>query len=153
MAGLPRWTHLALQVRDIDESIAWYTTLTPLELLEKREDGNGFGAWLGHTDAPDSPFILVLAQFLEGHDPNPDTPSHAIGPFSHLGFEVAERADIVRIAAVAEAGGWLTTPPIDLPPPIGYVCMVTDPDGNTVEFSHDQGVFEFAQEHFRRPTD
>jgi hypothetical protein len=29
--------------------------------------------------------------------------------------------------------------------------MVRDPDGNTVEFSHDQGVYEFAQEHFTRP--
>ena len=141
---LPRWTHLALRVRDIDASIAFYTEHTPLELLDRREDDNGFGAWLGHGDSPDSPFLLVLAQFLPGHEPFPGPPS-AIGPFGHLGIEVESRADVDAVAATAEAGGWLQTPPIDLPPPIGYVCMVRDPDGNTIEFSHDQGVFEFAQ--------
>ena len=72
------------------------------------------------------------------------------GSFAHLGFEVAERSDIDDIAALAEQGGWLATPPLQLPYPIGYICMVRDPDGNTVEFSHDQGVYEFAQEHFSR---
>jgi catechol 2,3-dioxygenase-like lactoylglutathione lyase family enzyme len=150
MAGLPRWTHLALAVRDIDRTIDWYTTHTPLELLTRREDEHGYGAWLGHADSPDSPFILVLAQFFPGHDPHPDAVPSPLGPFAHLGFEVAERSDIDEIAAVAEAGGWLASAPVELPPPIGYICMVRDPDGNTVEFSHDQGVFAFAQEHFRR---
>lgn len=148
MPGLPRWTHLALSVRDIDAMIDWYTTYTPLELLDRRQDEHGFGAWLGHSDSPDAPFILVLAQFLDGHEPAAGAAPSPIGPFSHLGFEVAERADIDEIAARAEAGGWLITPPTDLPPPIGYICMVTDPEGNTIEFSHDQGVFEFARTHF-----
>ena len=29
---------------------------------------------------------------------------------------------------------------------IGYVCFVDDPDGNTIEFSHKQAVFETIQE-------
>ena len=33
----------------------------------------------------------------------------------------------------------------DLPPPVGYVCAVTDPDGNVVEISHDQGVYATVQ--------
>lgn len=151
MAGLPRWTHLALSVNDIDEMIEWYTTYTPLQLLDRREDANGYGAWLGHSDAPDTPFILVFAQFFAGSEPGPGSEPKPLGSFAHLGFEVAERSDIDHIAAVAEAGGWLATPPLQLPYPIGYICMVHDPDGNTVEFSHDQGVYEFAQEHFARP--
>lgn len=152
MAGLPRWTHLALSVNDIDAMIEWYTKHTPLELLTRREDAHGYGAWMGHSDSPDSPFILVFAQFFAGHEPQPDAKPTPIGPFAHLGFELAARSDIDDIAATAEAGGWLATAPIELPPPIGYVCMVNDPDGNTVEFSHDQGVYEFAQEHFSRAT-
>jgi lactoylglutathione lyase len=151
VAGLPRWTHLALSVTDIDTMIDWYTTYTPLQLLVKRQDANGYGAWLGHPDAPDTPFILVFAQFLPGHEPGEDSRPTPLGSFSHLGFEVAERSDIDEIAAVAAQGGWLATPPTQLPHPIGYICMVRDPDGNTVEFSHDQGVYEFAQEHFTRP--
>ena len=151
MAGLPRWTHLALSVTDIDTMIDWYTTYTPLQLLVKREDANGYGAWLGHPDAPDTPFILVFAQFFPGHEPDENSKPKPLGSFAHLGFEVAERSDIDEIAAIAEEGGWLATPPTQLPYPIGYICMVRDPDGNTVEFSHDQGVYEFTQEHFSRP--
>jgi catechol 2,3-dioxygenase-like lactoylglutathione lyase family enzyme len=139
---LPRWTHIALQVADIDASIDFYTANTPLDLLDRREDANGFGAWLGHRDQPGSPFILVLAQFFVGKSPYGDDPSR-IGPFGHLGIELATRADVDAAAAAAEAGGYLQSPAVDLPQPIGYVCMVHDPDGNTIEFSHDQGVYEF----------
>ena len=33
-----------------------------------------------------------------------------------------------------------------MPDPIGYICALTDPDGNMIEFSYDQGVYEKAQE-------
>jgi hypothetical protein len=33
-------------------------------------------------------------------------------------------------------------PPTMMPDPIGYICMLRDPDGNMVEFSYDQGVYE-----------
>ncbi|MGG7377559.1 VOC family protein, partial [Escherichia coli] len=55
----PRWTHIAIRVRDIDASIDWYRTFTPLELLDKRSDEYGYGAWLGQPDSADRPFILV----------------------------------------------------------------------------------------------
>ena len=29
----PRWTHVALRVRDVEASIAWYTEFTTLEVL------------------------------------------------------------------------------------------------------------------------
>ena len=45
------------------------------------------------------------------------------------------------IAKRAEAAGCLAMPPTMMPPPIGYICMVADPDGNMVEFSWDQGVW------------
>ena len=35
----------------------------------------------------------------------------------------------------------------ELPPPVGYICMLRDPDGNLVEFSWDQGVYAKAREH------
>ena len=37
-------------------------------------------------------------------------------------------------------------PPTDMPPPIGYICMLTNPDGNMVEFSYDQGVYALARQ-------
>lgn len=142
----PRWTHIALRVSDIDASIAWYEDFTPLELLDRRQDDLGFGAWLGQPDSPDKPFILVLAQFLPETDPFGDSPKEVLAPFAHFGIELPEHADIDAIAARGDAAGCLAMAPQELPPPIGYVCMLRDPDGNMVEFSYDQGVYAKANE-------
>lgn len=136
-----RWTHIALRVKDIDATIAWYTEYTPLELLDRREDQHGFGAWLGMSDMIDNPFILVVAQFLEGHDPFASAPNAVLGPFAHFGIEVPEEEDIDAIAERGREADCLTMPPTMMPPTIGYICMLNDPDGNTVEFSWDQGVY------------
>jgi lactoylglutathione lyase len=142
----PRWTHIALRVKDIEASIAWYAEYTPLHLLDQRADAFGFGAWLGHPDSADRPFILVLAQFLPATDPFKGSPQEILAPFAHLGIEVASRDQIRAIAAKAEAAGCLGMPPTEMPPPIGYICMLRDPDGNMIEFSFDQGVYAKAQE-------
>lgn len=144
-----RWTHVALRVNDIDATIEWYTTHTPLTLLTRREDPDGYGAWLGHQDNVDHPFLLVVSQFFEGHDPFGDSPHAVLGPFAHLGIELSSREDIDDAAAAAEADGSLAMPPTQMPPPIGYICMTKDPDGNTIEFSYDQGIYATVQEVWR----
>ena len=136
-----RWTHIALRVNDIDATIAWYTSFTPLELIDKRQDDMGFGAWLGMPGETNNPFILVLAQFLEGSDPFADAPHAVLAPFAHFGIELPEKDAVDEVAARGEAAGCLGMPPTMMPPPIGYICMLKDPDGNMVEFSWDQGVF------------
>ena len=40
----------------------------------------------------------------------------------------------------------LRIPATQMPAPIGYICMLSDPDGNLVEFSYDQGVYEKVRE-------
>jgi catechol 2,3-dioxygenase-like lactoylglutathione lyase family enzyme len=139
-----RWTHVALRVADIEASIAWYLDFTPLHLLDRRQDDDGFGAWLGNPDHAEHPFILVLAQFLDGHDPFAPAPIATLSPFNHLGIELPARADVDAIAARGEAGGCLASPARQMPVPIGYICMLHDPDGNLVEFSYDQGVYDTA---------
>ena len=141
-----RWTHVALRVADIDRTIDWYLRYTDLELLDKREDDDGYGAWLGHRDSGEHPFVLVLAQFLEGRDPFAPAPIAKLAPFNHFGIELPERADVDAVAARAEADGCLAMPARLMPDPIGYVCMLEDPDGNLVEFSYDQGVYEKVRE-------
>jgi lactoylglutathione lyase len=141
----PRWTHIALRVRDVDASIAWYTEFTPLELLDKRQDADGYGAWLGHSDQLEHPFVLVLAQFLEGHDPFAPAPLAKLAPFNHFGIELPTKEAVDEIAARGEAAGCLAFPAKWMPAPIGYICMLSDPDGNLVEYSYDQGVYETAR--------
>ncbi len=144
--AVPRWTHLALRVSDIDASIEWYRRYTTLELLDRREDDDGYGAWLAHPDSGDHPFVLVLVQFFDGHDPYASTPLPKLAPFNHLGIELPERGDVDAIAARARDDGCLAVAPQQLPDPIGYICMLEDPDGNLVEFSFDQGVYEKVRE-------
>ncbi len=142
----PRWTHVALRVADIDASITWYEEYTPLRLLERREDPDGYGAWLGEPDNADRPFVLVLSQFLPDRDPFAGTSTAVLTPFSHLGVELPDRAAVDEIASRAEAAGHLAMAPTQMPDPVGYICMLNDPDGNLVEFSFDQGVYEKARQ-------
>jgi len=142
----PRWTHIALRVRDIDATIAWYEEFTPLQLIDRRQDDMGFGAWMGMPGETNNPFILVLAQFLEATDPFGEAPIATLTPFAHLGIEMPEHDDVDRIAERAEQAGCLTMPPTMMPAPIGYITNLADPDGNIVEFSWDQGVYATLRE-------
>ena len=142
-----RWTHIALRVADIDASIAWYQTYTPLELLDRRQDEHGFGAWLGQPDSAEQPFILVLAQFLPATDPFAAYPKEVLAPFAHFGIELphARRHRRHRRPRPRPPAAWPCRRR-EMPPPIGYICMLRDPDGNMVEFSYDQGVYAKARE-------
>jgi catechol 2,3-dioxygenase-like lactoylglutathione lyase family enzyme len=139
-----RWTHIALPSVDIDASIAWYEKHTPLRLLERREDADGYGAWLGHPDNGDRPFILVLVSFFRDQEKGEKMPIMA--PFAHIGFEMPTREDVDAIAAIGNESGCTVWQPTEMPQPIGYICALTDPDGNMIEYSFDQGVYTKAKE-------
>ena len=140
------WTHIALCVKDIDASIAWYERFTHLRLLQRGEDKDGKNAWLGDASLQESPFILVLGQFFEGHDPFSPAPHPPLGPFAHIGIELPTKEAVDEVAGRAKTEGCLALGPLQMPKQIGYVCFIKDPDGNTIEFSYDQGVFERARE-------
>jgi catechol 2,3-dioxygenase-like lactoylglutathione lyase family enzyme len=140
------WTHIAFAVKDIDATIAWYQRYTHLSLLQRSEDVDGYNAWLGDASDADSPFLLVVGQFFEGHDPFAPTPHLPMGPFAHIGIELPSKEAVDEIAERARAEGCLAYGPKLMAKQIGYICFVKDPDGNTIEFSYDQGVYEKARE-------
>jgi len=92
-----RWTHIALPVVDIDKTIAWYERFTPLELLDRREDADGYGAWLGRPDQADRPFILVLVSFFRDQEKGPQP---IMAPFAHIGIELPNKEDVDAMADV-----------------------------------------------------
>lgn len=143
-----RWTHIALPATDIDATIAWYEKFTPLRLLDKREDSDGFGAWLGDPDMGDKPFILVLVSFTRDKDKGPQP---ILAPFAHIGIELPTEDGVREVAEMGRADGCLVWEPQWMPDPIGFICACTDPDGNMVEFSYNQGVYEKAQEVWGNP--
>jgi lactoylglutathione lyase len=142
----PTWTHIALCVKDIDATIAWYERFTHLSLLARGEDADGKNAWIGDASDAVSPFVLVVGQFFEGHDPFSPAPHPPMGPFAHIGIELPSKAMVDEIAERARAEGYLAFGPTQMPRQIGYICFIKDPDGNTVEYSYDQGVYEKARE-------
>lgn len=138
----PRWTHIALPCSDLDRSVDWYKRFTPLVVLSEHSDDKGRSAWLSHEGEAASPFVLVLVAF----DAEAGRPQPTMAPFAHIGIEVPERADVDAIAAAGAADGCLAWAPRDMPAPVGYICALTDPDGNMIEISHDQGVYAACQE-------
>jgi catechol 2,3-dioxygenase-like lactoylglutathione lyase family enzyme len=147
------WTHIAFAVKDVEASIAWYERFTHLRVLSRAEDADGKNAWLGDSTQADSPFILVLGQFYEGHDPFAPAPHPPLGPFAHIGIEAPSREAVDAIAAEARAAGCLGLGPLQMPKQIGYVCFIKDPDGNTIEYSYDQGVYETARQVWGKQTE
>jgi catechol 2,3-dioxygenase-like lactoylglutathione lyase family enzyme len=133
-----RWTHIALPSSDLDAAIEFYTTLTPLVVVATHADDAGRNAWLSNDGQAETPFVLVLVEFAK--DRGRRQPQ--LAPFAHLGIEVPDRGDVDAIAERARRMGCLHWEPQDLPPPVGYLCALTDPDGNVVEISHGQQVFE-----------
>lgn len=147
----PRWTHVALPTRDMESMIAWYRTWTPLEVVHDRTDDEGRAVWLCHPLDPDvggHPFVLVLVETAIYDDV-----ATVLGPLAHLGIELPERDDVDAIAARARAQGNLHWDVSDMGPPIGYICALLDPDGNVVEFSHDQGIYAATQASEAPPSD
>lgn len=127
----------------MDKTIEWYESFTPLQLLDRRDDAEGQGAWLGHPDQGDKPFILVLVSFLRDQAKGPQP---TMAPFAHIGIEMPTKQMVDDIAERGKAAGCLAWPAQQMPDPIGYICALTDPDGNMIEFSFDQRVYEKAQE-------
>ncbi len=133
----PCWTHIALPSGDLDKSIEFYRSMTPLVVVATREDVDGRNAWLSNPGQWENPFVLVLSAFHSAHG----NPQGIMKPFAHIGIEVPRREDIDEIAEKARAAGCLSWEPRQMPDPIGYICAVNDPDGNVIEFSHNQRVF------------
>ena len=141
----PRWTHVALPVSDLDRAIDFYTQLTPLVVVARNEDENGRGAWLSNDKQVETPFVLVISEFVPavagrfGIEPGKQVTT--LAPFAHIGIELPNREDVDAIAERARQMGCLHWEPMQMPEHIGYICAAKDPDGNVIEFSHNQKVF------------
>ena len=128
----PVLTHVALGVRSLDRTIAFYRKHVRLHVVHERQDGGMRVVWLAEREA-DPEFVLVLFEV-------PDAAIHASAALQHLGYAVGSRAEVDDAAAAARADGVLAIEPIDAGPIVGYFCIVEDPDGNQVEFSFGQPI-------------
>lgn len=126
------FSHVALVVRDLDRSIAFYREFADLRVVHRRPAGGAVEevAWMADGLRPFA-LVLVASSSLE------DTP---LGPFGHLGIACASRDEVLRRAAEAERRGILRSAPRDDAPPVGLWTYIADPDGNTLELSFGQEI-------------
>jgi lactoylglutathione lyase len=145
-------THIALPVRDLEATLAFYRRFTTLEVIHERTDPDSGlrTAWLANpgdvTDAGNdlgiqaARFVIVL---ICGSLPRAVTGEIKeeygfLRSISHLGISCDSRADIDRLAAMAAEDRCLLLGPMYRNAVVGYICIVTDPDGNNIEFSVEQ---------------
>jgi catechol 2,3-dioxygenase-like lactoylglutathione lyase family enzyme len=138
------FTHVALSVRNLDESAAFYAKYARMRTVHQRVDAEtGISvAWI--TDGT-RPFVIVLAQWREPQD-------HPLGPFGHLGVGCESREEVDRLCAAARAEGRLRSGPTDTGYPVGYWAYISDPDGNNLEVSYGQEVGLTIERSQQKPT-
>ena len=128
----PVLTHIALHVRDVEASAAFYREFCGLVETRSRPDAakGGRVVWLAEPGR-DGEFVFVLIPAGPPRERHPRD-------YGHLGFALASREEVDAVAAKAAAAGCLLWPPHQADDPIGYYCGVLDPDGVAVEFSYGQ---------------
>lgn len=127
-------THIALQVRDPERSVAFYERYCNMQVVHQRdrESTTGQVVWLGWGEDPPK-FVIVLLE--EDYDANQQP------PWQHIGMAVDSRGEVDEIYNRALADGLTDLwSPTDAGPIVGYYCALPDPDGNMVEFSFGQRI-------------
>lgn len=139
-------THIALPVRDLAATLAFYEKYTTLAVIHERfdEETQMRTAWLANerdrTSGEAARFVIVL---IEGKLPTKITGSIEesygfLTSISHLGMSLSTRDEVDAIADMAREDGCLLLGPMYRNDVVGYICIVTDPDGNNIEFSVEQ---------------
>jgi glyoxylase I family protein len=133
----PRLHHIALTVRDLDASVAWYSRVFSLTRLMDVPHPGGLGRVL--VDAS-----MQLAFVLHHHDRNDGAPfDETRTGLDHPGLAVPARHDLVAWQAHLEAHGVTRADVADRPctqspiadEPYGSVLVFRDPDNIQLELS------------------
>jgi catechol 2,3-dioxygenase-like lactoylglutathione lyase family enzyme len=127
----PHLTHVALRVRDIGRSIAFYERFAGLRVCHDRIDEGTRVVWLAE-EVGDPSFVFVLIPMAHADAGEPGV--------HHFGFSLASRDAVDAVAARARAEGALAAEPKYAGPIVGYYCIVEDPDRNWLEFSFGQSI-------------
>lgn len=124
-------THVALTVRDVDASVAFYGRYAGMRVVHSRGDAASGRRVVWISDAT-RPFVVVLIEA--------DQVSARLEGIAHLGVGCASRDEVERLASMARAEGRLRLGPLDEGPPVGYYAIMADPDGHNLEVSYGQEI-------------
>lgn len=122
-------THVALPVREMDRSLAFYEKYARLQVVHERNDDGVRVAWISDRTRP---FVVVLIEVPEVRNP--------LLPLAHLGVGVESRERVDELTAAAKADGLTLYGPTDSGYPVGYWALISDPDHHTLEVAYGQEV-------------
>jgi lactoylglutathione lyase len=124
----PRWTHITINVSDLERSVHFYISVCGLTMVRDRRLEGRHNVWLGpHTVAGEDPtFVLVMVQ------------DEVRVRIDHFGFQCDSREAVDQIAELARDQNILVEPPTDIGGIVGYFTSIRDPDGHIVEFTYGQ---------------
>lgn len=125
------FTHIALPVRDLDTSLAFYAKYARMQVVHRRTNQakSSDVAWISDRTRP---FAIVLVKTAHVE--------HVPMPLAHLGVACASREEVERLCVQARSEGYLLYEPREVGPPVGYSALLIDPDGHTLELAFGQEV-------------
>ena len=116
-------THVALPVRSLEASIAFYAGYAGMQVVHRRPGV----AWVSDRTRP---FAIVLIET--------SNPIEPLQPMAHLGVGVKSAEEVDRLCRIARDERCLIREPEDSGPPVGYWALLRDPDGHTLEIAYGQ---------------
>jgi catechol 2,3-dioxygenase-like lactoylglutathione lyase family enzyme len=125
-------THVALFVHDPQRTVDFYRRYAGLHIVHDRVDDGVRVVWLSEQ-ASDPEFVIVAIALPPGESGAPPR-------LAHFGYDLPSREAVDEVAARADKEGVLAQAPSYAGPIVGYLCLLRDPDGNLVEFSHGQSI-------------
>lgn len=121
-------SHIDLSVSDVEKSAAWYVETLGLRRARRSDLDNRIMVVLLHE-----PTGLVIG-LNQHHEPSADSFDERRPGLDHLGFTVAERADLDRLAQRLDELGVEHSPVTDSPSGSGTALVFRDPDNIQLEF-------------------
>jgi catechol 2,3-dioxygenase-like lactoylglutathione lyase family enzyme len=125
-------THVALFVADVGRTVEFYSRFVGLHIVHDRDDDGVRVVWLSEQEHHPH-FVIVAIQMQPAASGDPPR-------MAHFGYDLPSRSSVDEMAKRGAAEGVLVQGPIDAGKIVGYFCMLRDPDGNLVEFSHGQPI-------------
>ena len=123
-------THIALPVRSLKASVAFYETYAGMQVVHSRPGVT----WVSDRTRP---FAIVLLQTSDE--------IHPLLPMAHLGVGVSSRAEVDRLCELAAKNNCLAREAEQMEPPVGYWALLRDPDGHTLEISYGQDLADIVE--------
>jgi catechol 2,3-dioxygenase-like lactoylglutathione lyase family enzyme len=124
-------THIALPVKNIEHSLAFYSKYGRMHVVHRRKDQETGSEVVWISDRT-RPFVVVLIQVARVES--------VLLPMAHLGVGCESRAEVDRLCELARREEILIEGPLDYGYPVGYFALIKDPDGHTLELSYGQEV-------------